>query len=265
MKKPLIIATAVLTSILVAVNTVSLKAANEDEINSTKTEIHEKMLNTFDYFESVKGEFVYSSNNAGFHEQVTYQVKNKTNNQTGASYIKSKSKSGRIIESSYDGKKVNQINHKTKEYILADVDLTAKSEKLSIKERYKKNENGESEYKYRFDPTFMGIAAMSVAPQEVATGYLEDYSKWEISGSELTYGFDTFVISGTFNDYYKQKHNAETFKLWVHKDTGILLKLEEYDKTGNVVDYLETTDLKINNGFDGTKLKMDEPKDYKKL
>jgi outer membrane lipoprotein-sorting protein len=71
------------------------------------------------------------------------------------------------------------------------------------------------------------------------------------------------IIEGEFNDFYKTKHGADNFKMWVQYDTGILLKLEEYSKGDEVVIGLETTSFKLNQKFNDGEFKTEMPSNYK--
>jgi outer membrane lipoprotein-sorting protein len=110
----------------------------------------------------------------------------------------------------------------------------------------------------------MNAAKDSLFPQEITLGYLEDYSKWDILDDSIQYlGLNVALIEGTFNNYYETKHQASTFKLWVHKDTGVLLKMEEYNKENEVVSSLVTQEIKFNNKSNNTNFQLEIPSGFK--
>ena len=77
-------------------------------------------------------------------------------------------------------------------------------------------------------------------------------------------GQNAVIISGTFNEYYAEKHQADTFKLWVDENRGIILKLEEYGKDNEVMTSLETTKFKADSSFHSSDFKANVPAKYKK-
>ncbi|MBL4953656.1 hypothetical protein JK635_15820 [Neobacillus sp. YIM B02564] len=62
--------------------------------------------------------------------------------------------------------------------------------------------------------------------------------------------------------------DGDTFKVLVHKDTGIMLDFEIYNASGEMVNTIKVNDIKINSIFttsDNGKLKIKIPKNYKEL
>ncbi|PLR75772.1 hypothetical protein CU633_19235 [Bacillus sp. V3-13] len=233
----------------------------EENKNVSKEDIHYKMLNSIDFFDKAKGNFVYGSVTADFHIDVEYQVKLKDG---AASYYKAKDKNGIVTQSAADGAVLTQLDDKDKTYVSFNIPKVKENpNKKSVESRYGKTQDGKNEYSLRYDPSHMGVASNSLFSQNMALGFLEDYTKWSIKGEEKYLSLDSVVIEGTLNDYYKEKHQASTFKFWVHKDTGILLKMEEYNEKGEVVEYLITESIKLNETIDEGKFKMKAPKEYK--
>lgn len=233
----------------------------EENKNVSQEDIHYKMLNAIDFYDKAKGNFVYGSVNANFHFDVEYQVKVKNG---AGSYYKLKDKNGLVQQSAVDGDVIVQLDDTDKTYTSFKIpNVQENPNKKSVKSRYGKTEDGEKEYSIRYDPSHMGIASNSLFSQNMAIGFLEDYTKWSIKGEEKYLSLDSVVIEGTLNDYYKEKHQASTFKFWVHKDTGILLKMEEYNEKGEVVEYLITESIKLNDTLDEEKFKLKAPANYK--
>lgn len=140
------------------------------------------------------------------------------------------------------------------------------SEELSSpKKRYEKTLNGEPVYVHRSDSTGMRYASLSLFPQEIALGLLGNYNKWSVVSEEMLHGLPVQVIEGDLNEYYQAKHQAKTFKLWVHKDTGILIKLEESNENKEVVAYLNTKSITFDENLDTTKFQIKAPQMYKAL
>lgn len=242
-------------------------AKASETVTLSQESIHTKMLNSIDYFKSVQGTFVYKSKPANFKYSVDYKVQTRNGNRSN---VKIKD-SVQEINSVYDGQTLVESFSEQESYQEFKMDenaieVQAESEKAdkSIKSRYDKSEKNEKVYNYRTDPTYMSAASVSVFPQEIALGFLEDYSKWEISGDIKYLGQNAVIINGTFNDYYAEKHQAETFKLWVDKNRGILLKLEEYGKDNEVMTSLVTTKFKVDSSFHSSDFKAEVPEKYKK-
>ncbi|MCC3359683.1 hypothetical protein [Bacillus sp. REN16] len=234
-----------------------------------KDQIHSKMLNSIDNFENVKGSFNYWSKPAGFNYSVDYMVKTGNN---PSSIVKIIENGEDVIESSYDGKSNVILFNDKKEYSKKNIkpnnefrDKEKKQLGVSPKNRYLLGNNKEKIYLYKSDYTNMNAAKDSLFPQEIALGYLEDYSQWEIVDDSTKYaGVEAVLIEGTFNEYYAAKHQASTFKLWVHKDTGVLLNLEEYDSDMELVSGLATQDIKFNDKLNNANFHLETPPGFKK-
>lgn len=232
----------------------------------TKEEIHYKMLNSVDNFKTAKGSFVYDSKIANEHIVVDYQV---DLGQSPKSYEKIQ---GNINQTSinqehiFDGQDRNYLDNNGKKYTKDKVNKSPGDLKdKSVQARYQKNSNGEKVYLYRNNPAMMRDASMSLFPQQMITGYLEDYSKWNIVSETTLNGLNAVVIEGDLNDYYKTKLGSAKFKWWVHKDTGIVLQFEEYDSNGNVISYLKTQSISIDGTIDGEKFKAKIPNDFQEI
>lgn len=240
------------------------KAAETVTLNQDK--IHSKMLNSIDNFKSAQGTFVYKSKAAGFNHSVDYKIQTRNGNRSN---VKIKD-SVQEINTVYDGQTLVQTFPEKESYEELKIDEKVTEEQVksdkadkSIESRYDHSKN-EKVYNYRTDPTYMSAASVSLFPQEIAVGFLEDYSKWEISGHMKYLGQNAVIISGTFNEYYAEKHQADTFKLWVDENRGIILKLEEYGKDNEVMTSLETTKFKADSSFHSSDFKANVPAKYKK-
>lgn len=236
----------------------------KDSKRITKEEIHNKMLNSIDNFKTATGSFEYHSNIFNEDQIINYQVELGS---VPKSYSKINDKLNKINkENVFDGENIFFINNNDKKYVQnkkreAGPDLKDKSAKA----RYRKDSKGEKLYLYRNDPTYMREVSISLFPQQIATGFLEDYTKWDIVSETTLNGLDAVVIEGKLNDYYKSKIGSEKFIFWVHKNTGILLKLEEYDSDGNITESLNTLDISIDGKKDDAKFKVKIPNEYKEI
>lgn len=225
-------------------------SVNEPENSSmTQEDVKNKMINSIDYFETASGEFIYTSEAAGFDFTVTYEVSNIEGNY--ASHVVSTNNiTGGVEENYYDGTNFTTMEHGEKTYdeITVLTPTADKAEELYTYDNRTKNTlNGEPLTYYRYDPTQMGMAGNSLFPQGFAYSYLEDDNYWAITGYENYLGRSVVVLEGYPGDYQADKIESDTFKMWVDTETGILLKYESYNSNGEVVERLETTSFELNN------------------
>lgn len=218
----------------------------------TKEEILTKMINTVDNFETAKGEYKIHSvyydgtqddmlvnyelslkNNAGGFGKTSYIVNGKE--KTSYSYYNNGTMWYIKPDGTYDEEKYQEPPHQGT---------------LSIKDAFTKTSKGENVTKMRERPP-IGVASESLFPYEIASNYTRNLNDWDIEKqNEELLGHNTVVIKGKLNDYARIKHSSNTFRFWVDKDTGILVKYETYNSTGNVVNYLYPTKLEINVAID---------------
>lgn len=235
-------------------------------IQDPKESIQDKMFNSIDNFDKAKGSFIYGSKAIGDEFVVDYNIKTKNGI---FSNIKVKSK-GSSFETEYDQAKKEHtiVDHIGKSAIKSlATDITVDStKKIKLKDKIHKNERGENVFERRSDSTYMGgLAATSLFPQDIAASFLEDYDNWKIiSTNENINGLEAVLIEGNLNDYFQAKHHATKFKLWVHKDTGILLAMEEYNDSGVITEYIKTIDIKLNDKADIKKETITIPTNYNK-
>lgn len=225
----------------------------KDELKlSPKEDIQNKMYNSIDNFKNLQGRFIYGSDAIGDKFVVDYQIQQGNDSFT---HVKTSSSEG-LNEQFYSGKtnEVTRVNHSAKVAINSYVPEASETNTVNTDEvqdprkKTYKNEDGEKVFERREDTTYLdGVAATSIFPQDIAASFLEDYSKWDIvSENEKINGLQAVLIQGTLSDYFQEKHDAKTFKLWVHQDTGILLAMEEIDEKGVVKEFIETENIQFN-------------------
>lgn len=95
------------------------------------------------------------------------------------------------------------------------------------------------------DPTGVHELGGCFIPQEMTSGYLEDFSAWEITGTDEMYGRECVRVEGTASDAYGAKMGVETFAVLVDVQTGIWLWYEGYDAQGTVQSYVYTEDMRF--------------------
>jgi outer membrane lipoprotein-sorting protein len=215
----------------------------------TKEEILTKMLNTVDHFETAKGEFKVVSGGTLGETLIEYEL--SLNNKFGG-YIKENyiTEVGEKITSIYykDGIRWT-IDENSASYAEGTYNLEtqeSKSEVLTSKEAF----SGDEVASFRASP-YIGGAGVSLFPNGFAYNYARDINSWDIENqNEEILGHNTLVIKGEANNIYSQ-----SFRMWVDKDTGILVKYETYNSEGKIVEYLYPTKLEINVPIDSEKFK----------
>lgn len=117
--------------------------------------------------------------------------------------------------------------------------------KLDNEERITEIE-GEKCYKYTSNPIISGLEGICINPQEMAFGFLEDQSLWEITGETEYIGRKSLVIEGTTEPDYGAKLNVDKFSFLVDSETGILLKYIGFDSEGSLSDYMYAEEISFN-------------------
>lgn len=211
----------------------------------TKEEILTKMLNTVDHFETAKGEFkIHQANDMG-DRVINYEL--SLNNKAGG-YSKTtcvENEIEKVVSHYYNNGTMWDIIENTGMYREQRyLQEEKRSKPLKIENAFSVNSEGDNETDYRERP-IIGEAMSSLFPYEIASNYTRNLNTWEIEKqNEKLLGHNTLVIKGDSN---------KSFRFWVDKDTGILVKYETYDTAGKVADYLYPTSLEINVPIDGKK------------
>ncbi len=231
----------------------------------TKEEILTKMLNTVDYFKTAKGKFKIHYGNSESSDSYSindYELSLKNNyNSGGYSKIAEVVNGKEIVRYSYyrDGK-MWDLTPESATYNEAEYLTGEKQETLKPDEAFTKDSEGNNVTYYRERPFITG-GSESLFPYEIASNYTRDLNTWEIEKqNEELLGHNTLVIKGKIN-----KIVNKSFRFWVDKDTGILVKYETYDAAGKVNDYSYPAKLEINVPIDSNDFVPKSLDGYKKL
>jgi len=73
------------------------------------------------------------------------------------------------------------------------------------------------------------------------------------------FGRAVMVLEGNMEPIAPKKHQAGHFTMWVDKQTGVLLMMEETNASGQVVNRMEVQAIAFDRIVDGTKLPMEIP------
>lgn len=214
-----------------------------------KEEIVDKMLNTPLYFQTAEGKFENSSVNfgsqfiefkisngdeVGGYVSVVDQNQERINVYNDTQIWEIDLIENSFVETGYEPKEFQPV---TVEKILSEV--------TSIEAYGPLRNDLYFIYDRQIPPVW--LADISLFPFAKTIQYLSDYELWEIEKqNERVLDHNTIVLYGKVSDEILQNINAKTFRFWVDKDTGILVKYEEYDSNGNVVRYLHPEQLKVN-------------------
>ena len=247
-----------------------VQASTISPIDLEKQSLQDKMINSIDYFKNAQGSFRYYVKKSDIDDIITFNVKLDGN---PASYVNTINNHDQTsIETTFDGDKRLEVIHQDKMYTLDQVlkaDPNAPLPPKSSQKRYFKEEDGDTGFMIVRDPANMGVASSVLNNQYVALGFLEDHNKWEINENDKFLGLPAIVITGELPDLYKSRFDGTSFKILVHKDTGILFaSLEIYDDSNEIVNIIKLNDIKLNSNY--TTLNNDEisikiPKEYKEL
>lgn len=207
----------------------------------TKENIYHKMLNTIDFYNFVSGTLETSMLTPGENTVVDYQVdfnlrqayERVHNNQTDAETYNLNSKL-------YDFDNLE----KSKDIALVDSDKSL-STPIPDDERITKMEDGSPCYNNRNDPTFLTVSSLSLFPQGMTFGYLQDFNTWDIKGTQTYLGRECAVVEGGSASSYGEKLATASFRILVDAQTGIILKFEGFDQNGNVSNYVTTTSFTV--------------------
>lgn len=217
----------------------------------TKEEILTKMINTVDNFKTAKGEFKLHYNGTPEYSLIDYKIRLGSN---PGGYSKTTNFENGTEKKSYGYFKDGimwTINGDTGIYYEDKYLERPSSVTLSIKDAFTVDNEGNNVTMYRERPPISGEVNESLFNYEIASNYTRNLNTWEIEKqNEKLLGHNTLVIKGT-----KINQNIWSFRFWVDKDTGIIVKYETYNSAGNVLDYLYPTKLEINVPVDSKDLK----------
>lgn len=211
----------------------------------TQEDIYNKMLNTVDYFESVSGSYEYINKQVGTKPLIAeYKVRLKNN---PASYERIVDINNAVREAIGDSTNTYEFDKEYNTYQVRTSNFNAASSAITNpKDRIKVNSNGEKVYYYRIDVTNTSMVRASIFPQEMAFGFLSDFSTWKIDGVEKYLDYSAVLVTGRLSGDYAKKLNVYDYKLWIEPSTGILLKWEGFDTNNNISRSLITTKFKLN-------------------
>ncbi|AMO85356.1 hypothetical protein B857_03833 [Solibacillus isronensis B3W22] len=235
-------------------------AQEESYEDMSKEDVVSKLLNTVDYFYTATGKFEeYSINDDDSESKSVIEYKLSIKNVIGG-YQKSTSQFdeelmgyGEMInEFIYNEEKRWHKESVNKTYFVHDYQSKPTRDpitpeeafNLELKDIYSDKAN------FRESPE-IAPGGMSLFPYEITASYLRNTELWEIEKqNEELLGHNTIVLYGKMDEQvinrFKMKRTTDTFRFWVDKDTGILVKYETYDTDGQLTGYLHPESLEVN-------------------
>ncbi len=210
------------------------------EFTDPKTQIYSKMLNAIDYYNSAHIEFYPYMLNSNM--KVVCELDLDSGKAYQASYI-----NGKLTQEYFsDGETVSGLNHKQKYYDADYCEAFTREDSgaISLSDRVTIGEDGLPCYYYRRNVTNCPLSSYTLFPQELAFSYLANFSRWTIVEETTFLGRQCIVIEGNNSPYISDKHNANTFRLTVDKETGIVLMLTG-EKNGKATKMIEVTALEL--------------------
>lgn len=239
-----------------------IEESNED---MTRKEVLEKLLNTVDYFETASGELELLTTYRDGRSFVTTTEFKLSNKRDFGGYDKTTEKlpdgGESINETIYNDKKIWRKESAGKTYSACDYQPVTSQETFTTpEEAFSVDENHlfKPDTKLRERPLPYSRSGLSLFPYEMTVRNLRDEHLWEIEKqNEEVAGHNTIVLFGEFDEKNKELTKNDTFRFWVDKDTGILVKYEMYDSEGVVQDYLHPIRLDLNVPVDPEELEPD--------
>lgn len=218
------------------VNVVVPEALSEDTL-PTMTQIYNKMLNSVDYFDYAAGKFVTILDG----KEVTVKFETDLNEAEGYE----RSTDGTYVKwiQIQDGQRTIDVDGE----VTTDTFVSQRNDNSLDQKAYLAiDENGVNNYVMRNDHTNMELARCILSPQEMTFSFLSDFTKWDIVRTEAVLERESYVIHGENDEYMSQKLGTATFTIWADMETGIILKYEGYNESGEVVDYIYVDEIQIN-------------------
>lgn len=224
---------------------------------NTQAEAYHRSLNTIDYFDTASGhvtatfdgdyyDIVYATN---MKSEVAYQhfIDNK-GNDTEEYFLDSQ-----LV-------RYNNINKTFVEFLYTPV---SKEDAIPIEDSQRlraDGPNGQLCFYYRADPTNITQSCVSLYPQAMAAGLLNDFDLWAIDGKTEYADRTCVIIKGEApNGNYK---GIATFTLYIDEATGVWLYCEGLTSAGEEIFLLETIEF---NADQNVEIVFDEEQycDYK--
>lgn len=227
------------------------KAVRSVGSEKAKEYIYDRMLNTMDFYKTLKGSYVHNeySENTSYtvdyatingseplsYEKVQYKGKNK--------FTERVYKNGVVRQAEVPGAaaKAGKAEFTGMENLPASDRENDTAAIIKSTSRKKIDEEGIPNWYYRMEFNGLATARECISPQEIAFGFLSDFSTWSIEEQTTFLNRSCYVISGNLGGSYSDKLQTAEFKMWVDVKTGVLLKSRWWNKDGSLTDAVTAT------------------------
>ncbi|CJD53343.1 Uncharacterised protein [Streptococcus pneumoniae] len=236
---------------------------NEEEIKSNvhypdKEKIHQKMLDSIDYFKNISGQFEEYSSSSRI--ATTYKYAIDTEKQRGISSKEDKlAKKRTIIYNEGKKKEFDDEKYTYKETKWNPKERNNELLKLNPTERLVRK----SDEKKRYDDEYVGLAKYSI--QSEFADLLIRYKDWNYKETKYL-GLDCYKIEGVINIEMPVSTSEDLrgkFEMVVEKNTGIMLKFLSFQE--GLIQYSVTTEwIQIDKGLKESMFQKDSAK-YEKM
>ncbi|MFQ6338421.1 anti-sigma factor [Bacillus sp. AF62] len=232
---------------------------NEEEIKSNvhypdKEKIHQKMLDSIDYFKNISGQFEEYSSSSRI--ATTYKYAIDTEKQRGISSKEDKlAKKRTIIYKEGKKKEFDDEKYTYKETKWNPKERNNELLKLNPTERLVRK----SSEKKRYDDEYVGLAKYSI--QSEFADLLIRYKDWNYKETKYL-GLDCYKIEGVINIEMPVSTSEDLrgkFEMVVEKNTGIMLKFLSFQE--GLIQYSVTTEwIQIDKGLKESMFQKDSAK-----
>jgi hypothetical protein len=229
----------------------------------TISSIKEKMLNSIDYYHTLKGSYRKVIKPLNVDETVDFTI--SQGDKPGSSVkvkLNNKDNNNNTIETLSNDKNFTSLDTVNKVYSKVNIYKFGKFNKSQP--RTYKGIDGKQVFVYRPDPANSNSADTVAFPQV--------YAFWlgsavKLAGSVQYLGRNALLLEGPLPIELQKKHDAVKYKMWIDSKTGILLKLVESTASGEITNQTEVTSLKFNTSLDSSQFSksVPQPKNYKKV
>ncbi|TXC86067.1 hypothetical protein FS935_18655 [Metabacillus litoralis] len=219
----------------------------------SKNEIFTKMLNSIDHFHTAVGKYEIFTT---YHDRSTSttieEFEISTKEQIGGSSIVfdiyPENNDKHINKIFYNESNLWHLDEARKTFVESDYHPITSQTPFTVEEAISIDPLDIYNAEYRERPP---VGTTVLFPYEKATSYLRDVKMWDIDKqNEEIAGQNTIVLKGTVDPQINRMMPEESFRFWVDKDTGILVKFEGYDSNGEITSYIYSEKLQINTPID---------------
>lgn len=212
--------------------------------------IQKKMLNAADYYRDVKGTYQITFPNIKQNETIDFMI----SESKPGSYVKVTDLSGKIIEQKSDGKSILTLNHAQKTWKKNNVS----SVNNVVGSRHYINDIGQPVYMLRQDKAFAFYANDVTLPQNYA--FWLNHPSNHVVGHTKLFNRDVTVIEGEHDPLMSAKLGAKSYKMWVDKNTGVLLRLEGKNEKGKPAYFIWVKGIHFDKGVNLAKFSTEVSK-----